>query len=64
MRPCWNVCATCASSSNLDEWFEVRSARMLRVAQTGEERDSYTRTRFAALMDKAQALVAHRIPHL
>lgn len=50
----------CIVSSNLDEWFEVRSAPHVAVAQTGEERDSYTRTRFAALMDKAQALVAHQ----
>ena len=50
----------CIVSSNLDEWFEVRSAPHVAVAQTGEERDSYTRTRFAALMDKAQALVAQQ----
>ena len=50
----------CIVSSNLDEWFEVRSAPHVAVAQTGEERDSYTRTHFAALMDKAQALVAQQ----
>src|SRR5574344_734654 len=50
----------CIVSSNLDEWFEVRSAPHVAVAQPGEERDRYTRTRFAALMDKAQALVAHQ----
>ncbi len=38
----------------------MRSAPHVAVAQTGEERDSYTRTRFAALMDKAQALVVHQ----
>ncbi|MEG2817990.1 MAG: polyphosphate kinase 1 [Comamonas sp.] len=50
----------CIVSSNLDEWFEVRSAPHVSAAKTGDEAGLYTRSSFAALMDTAHELVARQ----
>ena len=49
----------CIVSSNLDEWFEVRSAPMCRRPMPATTR-LYTRRSFETLMATAHALVAHQ----
>lgn len=50
----------CIVSSNLDEWFEVRSAPHVSAAKAGDESGLYTRSSFASLMTKAHGLVAQQ----
>ena len=50
----------CIVSSNLDEFFEVRAAPHITAAQSGETKGAYTVASFAALMAKAQDLVARQ----
>ena len=50
----------CIVSSNLDEFFEVRAAPHITAAQSGETKGTYTVASFAALMAKAQDLVARQ----
>lgn len=50
----------CIVSSNLDEWFEVRCAPYVSAARAGDGQGSYSRAGFAALMQRAQALVARQ----
>ncbi len=50
----------CIVSSNLDEFFEVRSAAHLTAAQQGEAKGEYDAQSFEALSHKAHALVARQ----
>ena len=50
----------CIVSSNLDEWFEVRSAPHVSAAIAGDEKGIYTRSSYESLMTTAHALVAHQ----
>jgi polyphosphate kinase len=50
----------CIVSSNLDEWFEVRSAPHVSAANAGDDKGLYTRRSFESLMTTAHALVAHQ----
>lgn len=47
----------CIVSSNLDEWFEVRSAPHVSAAKVGDEQGQYSRSSFERLMATAHALV-------
>ena len=50
----------CIVSSNLDEWFEVRSAPHVSAAKAGDEKGLYTRSSYETLMTTAHALVAQQ----
>ncbi|MBS0465668.1 MAG: polyphosphate kinase 1 [Proteobacteria bacterium] len=50
----------CIVSSNLDEFFEVRTAPHITAAQNGDTKGIYTQASFEALMASAQSLVARQ----
>ena len=50
----------CIVSSNLDEFFEVRTAPHITAAQNHDTKGTYTQASFEALMASAQSLVARQ----